>query len=140
VKQGLVTDRRSMQGQSPYSVNVSLSYNEPNTRSSFNLAYNIAGEKIVQVAQIGAYNESQYYKDIENTPNPAARKNPHVYELPRSVIDFSFIQPLLDNALEVKFSVRDILNQALVREQFNQRTESNIRGRTFSLGISYRLR
>lgn len=140
VKQGLVTDRRSMQGQSPYSVNISLSYNEPNSRSSFNLAYNIAGEKIVQVAQIGAYNESQYYKDIESTPNPAARKNPHVYELPRSVIDFSFIQPLLDNALEVKFSVRDILNQALVREQFNQRTESNIRGRTFSLGISYRLR
>lgn len=139
VQQGLVTDKRTMQGQSPYSVNIGLSYNEPNTRSSFNLAYNIAGEKIVQVARIGAYNEAQYYKDIENSSN-AGRKNPHVYELPRSVIDFSFIQPLFDNALEIKFAVRDILNQALVREQFNKRVESNIRGRSFSIGISYRFR
>jgi TonB-dependent receptor len=122
VSQGSLTETRQMWGQSPYSINAGLYYTHPEVGTSLNVAYNRFGQRIVQVAQLGLY-ETQGV-------------SPHVYELPRDVMDISVVQPL-GNA-EVKFLIRDLLNQALVWEQIGTRVASNIRGRTFSLGFSYR--
>ncbi len=122
VSQGSLTETRQMWGQSPYSINAGLYYTHPEVGTSLNVAYNRFGQRIVQVAQLGLY-ETQGV-------------SPHVYELPRDVVDISVVQPL-GNA-EVKFLIRDLLNQALVWEQIGTRVASNIRGRTFSLGFSYR--
>lgn len=123
VSQGGRTDTRPMWGQSPFTLNVSLFYTDPTTRTSFNVAYNTYGRRIIQVGQRGAF----------------SFEDPHVYELPRDVIDASLIQPLGD-ALELKFSARDILNQRLIWEQGGKLVASNLRGAAYTLGISYRLK
>ncbi|MCS6807720.1 MAG: carboxypeptidase-like regulatory domain-containing protein [Bacteroidota bacterium] len=123
VAQGGVIDTRSMWGQSPYAVNVGIFFTEPTTKTSFNVAYNITGRRIIQVGQRGAY----------------AFADPHIYELPRNVIDVSILQPVLD-VLEIKFAARDILNQPLIWEQGGVTVASTVRGATYSLGISYRIR
>jgi hypothetical protein len=124
VSQGNVTDTRQMWGQSPYSINIGFFYTEPTIGTSLNLAYNRAGERIVQVAQLGQY---------EVRPG----QSPHVFELPRDLVDFSIIQPL--GNLEIKLVARDLLNQALVWEHLGTRIQSNIRGRNFTLGVSFRI-
>jgi hypothetical protein len=123
VAQGGKTDTRPMWGQSPFTLNVGFYFTEPTTRTSFNIAYNTYGRRIIQVGQRGAFSFD----------------DPHVYELPRDVIDASLVQPL-GEALEVKLTARDILNQRLVWEQGGVRVASNIRGATYTLGVSYRLK
>ncbi len=126
VLQGAVEDNRRMWGQSPYTVNASISYFNPDWGTSLNLGYNIAGRRIIQVAQIGVYQIAEQYKD----------DGPHIYENPRDVIDFGVSQSI--GNWEIKGSVRDILNQELVWEQLGQVVASNLRGRGFSLGVSYK--
>lgn len=121
VKQGSLTDRRTMWGQSPYTVNLGLFYFNTSTNTSITLGYNRAGKKIVQVAQIGVFQGTN---------------NPHVYELPRDVIDASIIQNI--GGIEIKVSVSDLLNQPLQWEQVGQQVQSNVRGRTFSIGFSHK--
>jgi hypothetical protein len=65
--------------------------------------------------------------------------DPHVYELPRDIIDLSVIQPVSDN-LEVKLVLRDLLNQPLRWEQEGALIQSNIRGMGVSLGFGYRIK
>jgi outer membrane receptor protein involved in Fe transport len=126
VLQGTVEDNRRMWGQSPYTVNVSLSYFNPDWGTSINAGYNVAGRRIIQVAQIGVYQIAEQYKE----------DGPHIYENPRDVIDFSVSQAI--GNLEIKAAVRDILNQPLVWEQLGQVVASNIRGVGYSFGISYK--
>ncbi len=127
VKQGTkVQPSRSMQGQSPYSLNIGIYFTDPNAKTSINVAYNISGKKIAEVGLAGSWNEGSL--------------SSHTYELPRSVIDVSVIQPLFENAFEIKFAVRDLLNMAQVREQFGKQIESNVRGRNFNLSFAYRFR
>jgi len=121
VKQGALTDRRTMWGQSPYTLNLGLFYMNTSSNTSITLGYNRAGKKIVQVAQIGVFQGTN---------------NPHVYELPRDVIDASVIQHF--GGLEVKVSVRDLLNQPLQWEQVGQIVQSNVRGRTFAISFSHK--
>jgi hypothetical protein len=61
-----------------------------------------------------------------------------VYELPRDVIDFS-IQQTVGQSLELKVSIRDLLNQPLKWEQNGALIQSNIRGMSMSLGLGYRI-
>jgi outer membrane receptor protein involved in Fe transport len=124
VLQGTVTDTRTMWGQSPYSLNIGLSYLQPEWLTNFNVAYNRYGKRIVQVAQQGIY---QF-------------EDPHVYEMPRDVIDISISQPLFDNSYEVKFAIRDLLNQQLVWLQGGETIATNLRGTNYSLSMSYRIR
>ena len=126
VKQGTVDDNRRMWGQSPYTVNANLSYFNPDWGTGITVGYNIAGRKIIQVAQIGVYQIKDEYKE----------DGPHIYENPRDVIDISVTQAI--GNLEFRGSVRDILNQALVWEQLGQVVASNIRGVSYSLGVSYK--
>ncbi len=121
VQQAGVNDERSMWGQSPYTVNTTLSYFNPSTKTAVTLAYNTYGRRIIQVNLVGVF-----------------QGDPHVYELPRHVIDFSVIQPVGD-ALEFKLSIRDLLNQPLKWEQNGALIQSNIRGMGVSLGLGYRM-
>jgi TonB-dependent receptor len=122
VNQGGVVDERAMWGQSPYTVNVGLFYTNFASGSTINLGYNTYGARIIKVGQRGAYQFA----------------DPHVYEMPRHVLDLSFTQTL-SSALELKFAVRDILNQPLYWEQGGVNIQSNIRGRTFTFGVGYRI-
>lgn len=120
VLQGNRLDKRQMWGQAPYSFNFALGYQSEEFGTSVNVSYNIVGRKIVQVALQGVY-------QVED---------PHVYELPRDVIDLSVIQPA--GPFEFKLTVRDLLNQKLEWEQAGQIVASNLRGRTVALGMSFR--
>lgn len=115
------TDIRSMWGQSPYSLNLALIFNQPDWGTSANVSYNIFGRRIIQVADIGRYEFAE----------------PHVYELPRNVIDFSINQSISNN-IEIKFIAKDILNEDLIWKQGNKIVLSNIKGRTFSLSFGYK--
>ncbi|MFA7625457.1 MAG: TonB-dependent receptor [Candidatus Kapaibacterium sp.] len=123
VKQGNVTDTRTMWGQSPYSLNLGLFYLNPETQTSVNIAYNTYGRRIQQVALVGMYNFD----------------DPHIYELPRDVIDISISQSLFDNTMDLKLIIRDLLNQPLIWEQGGRTFASNLRGTNFGLSLSYRV-
>lgn len=126
VKQVNVDDTRQMWGQSPYTINLGLSYFNPEWGTTISAGYNIAGDRIVKVAQQGVY----------QVPAELADRGPHVYELGRDMIDFSVAQTF--GNLEMKAAIRDILNQPLVWEQIGQIVASNLRGRGYSLSIGYR--
>ena len=121
VEQAGVKDIRAMWGQSPYTVNMSVFYANPDTRTAVTFGYNTYGRRIIQVNQVGTF-----------------EGDPHVYELPRHVIDLSVIQPVGEH-LELKLVVRDLLNQPLRWEQEGALIQSNIRGMGVSLGFGYRL-
>ncbi len=122
VNQGGVVDERTMWGQSPYTVNLGLFYTNFSTGSTVNLGYNTYGRRIIKVGQRGAYQFN----------------DPHVYEMPRHVVDLSLTQSI-GAGLEMKFAVRDLLNQPLYWEQGGVNIQSNIRGRTYTFGIGYRI-
>ena len=96
VHQGLVNDSRSLWGQSPYTINASLYYTNPENQTGINLSYNVAGRRIVQVAQVGAF----------------AFDDPHVYERPHNQLDLSVSQVLFEN-VALKFSAKALLNEAV---------------------------
>lgn len=123
---GNVTDTRQMWGQSPYSINAGLFFQHPDWGTSLNLAYNISGKRIVQVAQVGVY----------QIPEDRREEGPHVYELPRDVVDLSISQQISN--LEIKFAARDLLNQVLRWEQLGQTVATNLRGRGYALSVAYK--
>lgn len=116
------TDKRQMWGQSPYTLNVGVYFVEPELRTSINLSYNIYGRRIVQVAQQGVFEFS----------------DPHVYELPRGVVDLSIAQPISD-MFQVRLSIRDLLNAPIEWEQGGVKTYSTLRGRSVGLSFGYKL-
>lgn len=125
VSQGgdIVVDKRQMWGQSPYTINLGLFYTNPETGTDVNLAYNRFGRRIIQVAQQGIYS--------------TITDDPHIYELPRNVIDLSVSQKF--GSLEVKLSARDILNEKLVWEQDGKLVATNLRGTGISLSLGYKI-
>lgn len=126
VKQVNVDDTRQMWGQSPYTINFGLSYFNPDWGTTLSAGYNIAGDRIVKVAQQGIY----------QIPAELEARGPHVYEKARDVIDLSVAQTI--GALEIKAAIRDVLNQPLVWEQIGQTVASNLRGRGYSISFGYR--
>ncbi len=125
VSQGgdIVKDNRQMWGQSPYTINIGLFYQHPAWGTSINLAYNTFGKRIIQVAQQGVY--------------VTESNDPHVYELPRNIIDFSISQPI--GKFDIKLSVRDLLNEPLTWKQDNKMVATNLKGSSVSLSFGYRV-
>jgi hypothetical protein len=119
----IIKDNRQMWGQSPYTVNVGLFYQHPRHGTSINVAYNTFGRRIIQVAQQGIY--------------VTESNDPHVYELPRNVIDFSISQPI--GNFDIKLSMRDLLNEPLTWRQDEKLVATNLRGSTISLSFGYRV-
>ena len=126
ISQGNSLETRPMWGQSPYSVNASLYYMNPETGTSVNLAYNRAGRRIVSVAQLGRF------PGLEGSD-----KSPHWYEEPRDLVDLSISQTI-SSMFDVKFVVRDLLNQTLYWKQGDRIVQSNVFGTTISLSVAYR--
>ena len=112
---------RSLQGQSPYIVNVDLGYDNINTGTVLSLFYNVFGDRLAEVS-------------IGGTPD--------VFERSRPMLDFMVSQNVFSN-FNVKFSVKNILNSSYkLTHEFKGneyiRTEYKT-GTSFSLGIGYSL-
>jgi TonB dependent receptor/CarboxypepD_reg-like domain/TonB-dependent Receptor Plug Domain len=106
---------RRMQGQSPYTINLGLYYDNYDIGTSANLSYNRFGKRISEVGLDGL-------SDVE--------------ENGRDVFDFSVIQKIYKN-FEVKFTVRDILAQDyLFTQKINDKEEMF---RKFNSGSGYQL-
>jgi hypothetical protein len=86
---------RSLQGQSPYIVNVGATYQIKSAKLSFNTNYQRFGKRI---AIVGEVTSSLNYPDI--------------YELGRDIIDFSIVKKL-GKHFETRLDLRDILNQPI---------------------------
>ncbi len=104
-----VTEKtRPMAGQSPYILNAGIFYSdEEKSRLMINLLYNVIGKRI-QIVGIPQQNS------WENIPD--------VYEMPRHLIDF-VISKKIGKYAELKFSIKDLLNQCVV---YKQKIDTNV--------------
>ncbi|PKP38591.1 MAG: TonB-dependent receptor [Bacteroidetes bacterium HGW-Bacteroidetes-14] len=104
---------RAMQGQSPYIVNASLFYDKPEAGLSAGIMYNRIGRRIVGIGRVDTGSGASINNDVPDT-----------YELPRDIIDL-VITKKIGKKTELKASFRDILNQAIVFEQYPRYIDGN---------------
>jgi len=113
---------RDLQGQSPFLVNLSMNYDNPDTGTSVGLFYNVFGERL-SVVSTGS--------------------TPDVFEEPRPEVDLTVSQDLLDH-WSLSVDVENVLNSESEQTYSFQGQEftyqRNERGRTFSVGLSYKIR
>lgn len=98
-----VTEKtRPMAGQSPYILNAGIFYSdEEKSRLMVNLLYNVIGKRI----QIVGTPQQNAWEDI-----------PDVYEMPRHLVDL-IVSKKIGKYAELKFSIKDLLNQSVVYKQ-----------------------
>jgi outer membrane receptor protein involved in Fe transport len=110
---------RPMQGQSPWTVNFSVTFTEPEWGTSVSLLYNKFGRRLAAVGD---------------------ERNQDVYDEPRDLLDASVSQRLF-GLLEAKFAVKNVLDRDLRltsgkgRIFYGARTE----GRSYALSMSFTL-
>jgi outer membrane receptor protein involved in Fe transport len=83
------SDKRPLQGQSPYLINTAVFYNNIKTGLQVNLLYNVIGKRIAYIGYTG-------YPDI--------------YDMPKNLIDIN-ISKALSKKVTLKAYLNDILNQ-----------------------------
>jgi len=105
IKDSALNIDRSLQGQSPYLINVGLLYDLPDHGFNATLLFNMIGERIYLVGDISS-----------------GAGSPDIYEAPRPVLDFQLAKKILKNRAEIKLNVSDILNQ---RQYFYQNADPN---------------
>jgi outer membrane receptor for ferrienterochelin and colicin len=125
---------RSLQGQSPYVMNIGLLYDHQKTGFSSTLLFNQVGERIYLVGD-----------------KSAGAGTPDTYEAPRSVIDWQLAKKLFDDKAEIRLNISDLLNTT---QYFYQNVGSDKRsfqkgqdayrftrrlGTTFSISFNYSL-
>ena len=115
---------RVMAGQSPYIINLGLFYNNNEKDLDINLSYNVVGKRIAYVG----------------TPT-----NPHTWELPRNVLDFT-LQKGIGDHFSLKAGVKDILNEPVrfaqyhgVNENIEAFTRDYTPNRQFSFSLVWKL-
>ena len=112
---------RRMQGQSPYTINLGLFYDNYELGTSVNLLYNKFGRRISEVGNNG-------FNDI--------------YEDGNDVIDFSVSKKLLER-FEIRLTVKDLLNQEKLYTQDISGFEKIVRkyesGTRFAVTLGYKL-
>ena len=106
---------RALQGQSPYMVNASLTYQRPSWGTSLTVLYNRFGRRIDRVG-------SQVLPDI--------------FEQPRDQLDL-VIEQQLSRALGLKLTATNLLDEASEFRQADQIVRFAEQGRTFSIGVSF---
>ena len=84
---------RSLQGQSPYTVNVGLLYDLEKQGLSATVLYNRIGERIYLVGDLSS-----------------GAGSPDIYEAPRSLLDFQVSKKIFRNKGELRLNVSDLLN------------------------------
>jgi outer membrane receptor for ferrienterochelin and colicin len=93
---------RPMAGQSPYIFNAGVFYqDEEKSRLMVNVLYNIIGKRI---SIVGIPQQNEW----ENIPD--------IYEMPRHLVDM-VISKKIGKYMELKFGVKDLLNQYVVFQQ-----------------------
>jgi TonB-dependent receptor len=112
-------DTRPLQGQSPYILNIDLTYDNYRTGTMANLSFNVFGERLYEVSQ-GA--------------------TPDVYEQPRPDLKFILNQGLF-GGIDLKLKFSNILNPSY-KNIHNFRGDEYVKmehknGRSFSIGLSY---
>ena len=105
---------RPLQGQSPYMLNIGLTYINPAFGTLVSLLYNKIGERISEVAT--AYEED-------------------VIEESRDLIDIVVNQPITEN-IEMKLSVKDLLGNNQVYRQGDKIARSNGKNSAVSFSVS----
>ncbi len=112
---------RSMQGQSPYVLNLDLGFNQPDWGTTASLYYNLFGERLFAVAEAGS---------------------PDYVEQPRGVLDLLVAQDI-GRGFALKLAAKNLLGaEYSVTQEFKGRefiNQRNNRGQQFSLGVSYSL-
>ncbi|MCS1409695.1 MAG: hypothetical protein M2R45_02879 [Verrucomicrobia subdivision 3 bacterium] len=108
-------------GQSPYIVNLDLTYHNPRSETTASFFYNVFGPRLFSVGQ---------------------RETPHIFEQPVHSLDFTLSQSLNEN-WTIKFSAKNLLNP-LVKTTYDfdgSGTEylyqAFHRGRSFGISVSY---
>jgi TonB-dependent receptor len=96
VKYSTLTINSLLQGQSPYLINGGLSYSTNNDKLSFNVLYNRIGQRLK-------------FRGVLTQSGQAAGNN--MFENSRDVIDFQVSKKFMNNKLEAKFTVSDLLGQ-----------------------------
>lgn len=113
----IARERRPLQGQSPYVINIGLFFVEPSWGTSLSFTFNKIGERIIEVA-------TAYQEDI--------------IEKPRDVIDIKISQPII-KGLNISFGIKDLLSQDHLFMQGNLPARIIKANTTYSLGINYKL-
>lgn len=109
---------RPLQGQSPYVINMGLSYTWENLGLSTTLLYNRIGERIVEVGDAG-----------EGIPD--------IYESSRNLLDFQISKDFLQKG-NIRLNVSDILNQPFIFYQNPEGTDHTTYNSNDDLTIGYR--
>lgn len=121
---------RPMQGQSPYLVNLSLTYADDKANWSSTVLFNRIGQRIETVGAFGI---------------------PDVYENGRSVLDFQLSKKLFKKKAEIKINVANLLNTRQIfynnveskkehrayKSQDDRIQWSNLFGTSWGIGFSY---
>lgn len=113
-------DTRTLQGQSPYLLNIGLGYNNPEKGWTSNLAYNIQG-KTLEIVGLGVI--------------------PDVYTLPFNSLNFNLGKKIGgEKKSEIKIQINNILNQSKQSVFESYQAENQIfskRMEGMSFGVSY---
>ena len=116
-----IKSTRPLEGQSPFLLNLNMSYDNFETGLSAHVYYNVFGERL-----------SEWNKTGE----------PFVYEQPAHTLNAS-VNYKLGNNIKLKISGSNLLNTKHKKTQIYQGTEyiftQYTQGRTFSLGLDYTL-
>ncbi|MCX6165843.1 MAG: TonB-dependent receptor, partial [Ignavibacteriae bacterium] len=111
---------RKLQGQSPYTINIGLYYDNPDIGTSINILYNKYGSRISEVGLGG-------FGDIE--------------ENGRDLVDFSASKKFFKN-FEAKFTVRNLLGKDIYYSQLVNNSSETVRyykvGTNYSFSIGYK--
>ncbi len=117
----LTTTDRAMQGQSPYVVNFTLGYDDPDKGDSALLLFNQIGERIVSLG---------------------TDKNEDIYEQPFSKLDFvtqwklnNYYLKDSDFTYSLKFKAQNLLDSSVEYTQGDLTTATTKPGREFSLSV-----
>ncbi|MCB9537333.1 MAG: TonB-dependent receptor [Myxococcales bacterium] len=111
------SDTRALEGQSPYALNVQLGWEDLDAGHHATLLYNVAGPRIVEVGVAGA---------------------PDVFEAPRHQLDLVG-QIGLGHGLALKLKAKNLLDLEIERTQGDAVTQRYRAGRSFSVGLSWKL-
>lgn len=107
---------RPMEGQSPYVINASLGYDNPDVGTNVSLLYNVFGPRIAEVGALGL---------------------PDVREMPYHQLDLVLTQQL-PGGLQIRFKAKNLINH-LRRFRVGELEEQTMRpGAEFGLGLTWK--
>jgi outer membrane receptor protein involved in Fe transport len=114
----VTTETRPLQGQSPWMVNLSLTFEDPDFNSSFSVLYNSIGRRLYAVGD---------------------SRDEDVYEEARDVIDLALTQGL-GRGLEMKITAKDVLSEAEIFTMGDGNSYRKVsKSATYSLSLAYEM-